>query len=164
MMDMKKLLMLALAWLFTTLALAQAPSGTLAVVRPDGTTTVLTATALSALPRESVTASVHDKPAVFAGSDLREVLRAAGVEPPDRLRGSMLRRVIVVRAADGYAVVFAFAELDLSLGDRQVYVVDRVEGQPLAADDGPWRLVVPRDARGARWVRQVTRISVVDLP
>lgn len=62
------------------------------------------------------------------------------------------------------AVVFAFAELDPSLGDRRVHLVDHVDDKPLAAADGPWRLVVPRDARGGRWVRQVTRISVVDLP
>jgi len=60
-------------------------------------------------------------------------------------------------------VAFAAAELDPSLGDRRVHLVDRVDDKPLAADEGPWRLVVPRDARGARWVRQVTRIAVIDL-
>ena len=69
-----------------------------------------------------------------------------------------------MQGADGYAVVFAFAELDPTLGDRRVHLVDRLDDKPLSADDGPWRLVVPRDARGGRWVKQVTRISVVELP
>ena len=159
---MKRLLAAAFLLMFATLAVAQATGVT--VVRPDGQTQVFTAEALHALPRETVTTTDHDKPAIFSGSDLREVLRAAGVEPLERLRGPQMRRVVLVQAADGYGVVFAFAELDPSLGDRRVHLVDRLGDKPLGATEGPWRLVVPRDARGARWVRQVTRISVIDLP
>lgn len=161
---------LVLAWLFAAaLALpaaaqpAPATGERLAVVRPDGQVREHGAAELRALPRETVQATSHDKPAAFTGSDLRELLRAAGVEPPQQLRGAALRRVVLVSAADGYAVAFAAAELDPTLGDRKVLVADRVDDKPLAAEDGPWRLVVPKDARGARWVRQVTRISVIDL-
>lgn len=154
----------ALLWMCMALAIAQAPADEVTVVRPDGQSRVFTSAALRALPREEVAASDHDKPVVFTGSDLRELLRAAEVEPPERVRGPLMRRVVLVQAADGYAVAFAYAELDLSLGDRRVYLVDRVGDMPLAADDGPWRLVVPRDARGGRWVKRVTRISVIDVP
>jgi DMSO/TMAO reductase YedYZ molybdopterin-dependent catalytic subunit len=161
---MKKLIAATLVWMLTALAAAQTPAGAVTVVRPDGQSKLFTAQALSALPRESVSATDHDKTVAFSGTDLREVLRAAGVEPPDHVHGDLMRRVILVQGADGYAVVFAFAELDPSLGARVVHLVDRVEDQALPAKDGPWRLVVPKDARGGRWVRQVKRISVVDLP
>jgi DMSO/TMAO reductase YedYZ molybdopterin-dependent catalytic subunit len=36
------------------------------------------------------------------------------------------------------------------------------DGQPLGADIGPFRLVVPTDKRGGRWVRQVTSIKLLD--
>ena len=153
-----------LALMFAAMTLAQTTAGTVTVVAPDGQSRQLTAAELNGLARESVTATVHDKTAIFAGSDLRYVLRAAGVEPPDHIRGAAMRRAIVVQGADGYSVTFAFAELDPSLGDRRVHLVDRMNDQPLPPSDGPWRLVVPRDARGARWVRQVTRVTVVDLP
>ena len=35
------------------------------------------------------------------------------------------------------------------------------DGKPLDDAIGPFRLVVPTDKRGARWVRQVTRIRIV---
>ncbi len=161
---MKNLFAAVFVWMFMALAIAQTNPDGITVVRPDGESKAFTSAALSALPRETVEATDHDKPVAYTGSDLREVLRAAGVEPPERVRGPLMRRVVLVQAADGYAVVFAFAELDPSLGDRRVHLVDRVGDKPLASADGPWRVVVPRDARGGRWVRQVTRISVVDVP
>jgi len=36
------------------------------------------------------------------------------------------------------------------------------DGQPLAGDVGPFRLVVPSDKRGGRWVRGVVKIRVLD--
>ena len=117
---------------------------------------------LMALPRASISATAHDKTQRFEGSDLRDVLRAAGVESTENLRGGALRRVVSVHAADGYVVAFALAELDSSIGDRRVLLVNRQDGAALAADQGPWRLVVPSDRRSARWVRQVTRIVVAD--
>jgi hypothetical protein len=71
----------------------------------------------------------------------------------------MARRV-VVEAADGYRVVFALAELDPSIGARHVLVVDREDGNPLSASDGPYRLVVEGEVRPARWSRQVVAFHV----
>jgi DMSO/TMAO reductase YedYZ molybdopterin-dependent catalytic subunit len=36
------------------------------------------------------------------------------------------------------------------------------DGQPLGAEIGPFRLVVPTDKRGGRWVRQVVSIKLLD--
>lgn len=98
---MRKLFAAALVWMFTALAVAQTPTGAVTVVRPDGQSKLFTAAELNALPREPVSATDHDKTAVFIGSDLREVLRAAGVEPPERIRGPLMRRAVLVQAADG---------------------------------------------------------------
>ena len=143
---------------------ARAQTDGIAVVRPDGTSVILSAESLRGLPRTAFTASAHDKAQRFEGSDLRDVLAAAGVAQTKELRGAQLRRLVSVHASDGYVVVFALAELDASIGDKRVYLVNRAEGAALASDDGPWRLVVPTDHRPARWSRQVVRIVVADGP
>jgi hypothetical protein len=143
---------------------ARAQTDGVAVVRPDGTSVALSAERLMGLPRTAFTASAHDKVQRFEGSDLRDVLAAAGVDLTKELRGTQLRRLVSVHASDGYVVVFALAELDASIGDKHVFLVNRAEGAALAPDEGPWRLVVPADRRPARWSRQVVRIVVADGP
>ena len=143
---------------------AQTADGTISVSRPDGSRLELSGEQLRVLPRTRFEATAHDKTAQFEGSDLRELLRAAGIDTGAPLRGPLLRRVITVRASDGYVVVFALAEIDASIGARKVFLVDRQDGAALDPRDGPWRLVVPADARPARWARQVSAISVIDLP
>jgi hypothetical protein len=142
----------------------QAQTDGVTVVRPDGTAVALSTERLMGLPRATFAASAHDKTQRFEGSDLRDVLAAAGVDQTKELRGTRLRQLVSVRANDGYVVVFALAELDASIGDKRVYLVNRAEGAALAPDEGPWRLVVPTDHRPARWSRQVVRIVVGDGP
>jgi hypothetical protein len=143
---------------------AQAQTDGVSVVRPDRTSVALSSERLMGLPRTASTASAHDRAQRFEGSDLRDVLTAAGVEQTRELRGVQLRRPVSVHASDGYVVVFALAELDASIGDKRVYLVNRAEGAALASDEGPWRLVVPTDHRPTRWSRQVARIVVADGP
>ena len=99
---------------------------------------------------------------VYAGIPLAEVLKAAGLRLDPDMAG--IRRTVtgsvLVEAADGYQAVFALAELDPALTDRVVLLADTRDGQPLGPKEGPWRLVVPGDKRPARWVRQVTAVTV----
>jgi hypothetical protein len=44
--------------------------------------------------------------------------------------------------------------------DKAVYVVTKRDGKPLSDKDGPFQLVVPGEKRAARWVRQVTALSI----
>lgn len=68
---------------------------------------------------------------------------------------------MVVEAADGYAVVFSLPEFDPAFGNRIVLLADRRNGQALAVDELPLRLVIPDDQRRARWVRKITRVRVM---
>jgi hypothetical protein len=45
-----------------------------------------------------------------------------------------------------------------------VLLVDRMDGQILPPDDGPWRLLVPGEVHPTRWVRQVVSIRVGTVP
>lgn len=79
------------------------------------------------------------------------------------LRGAALARYVVVTGADGYRVVLALAELDTATvraAGGPVLLADSVDGRPIPAAEGPWRLVVPGDRRPARAVRQVVGLAV----
>ncbi|MCC4597978.1 molybdopterin-dependent oxidoreductase [Xanthomonas campestris pv. phormiicola] len=132
---------------------AAAATGTLRIALDDAT--------LAALPRERVSAQAHGQQLDCEGVALRAVLQAQRAMPTEPLRGAQLQRRVEVAARDGYAAVFTLAELDPTLGARRVLLVDRCDGKPLAAEDGPLRLIVPQDQRPARWVRQVQSIAVV---
>lgn len=135
-----------------------------APVLPSPVVVPLDAGTLAALPRESVTATAHDRTLHCEGIALAALLRATGAMPIEPLRGAQLSRYVQVDARDGYRVLFALAELDPTLGDRKLFLVDRCDGKPLSPDDGPLRLLAPDASRPARWVRQVEAITVIVAP
>jgi DMSO/TMAO reductase YedYZ molybdopterin-dependent catalytic subunit len=121
----------------------------------------LSAADMAKLPRRTVSAKDHDGKAVtFEGVDLVEVLRLAGVEFGEKLRGKSLALFLVVDAADGYRAVFALPELDPAFTDGVIILADRRDGKALPEAEGPWRIVVPGEKRQARWVRQVVALTI----
>jgi hypothetical protein len=119
---------------------------------------------LATLPREAVTATAHGKTLQCEGIALPALLRAANALPAEPLRGGQLANYVLVNARDGYRAVYSLAELEPTLGNHRVLLVDRCDGQPLGDDDGPLRLIAPEESRPARWVRQVQSITVVTAP
>ncbi|MGO1002931.1 hypothetical protein [Lysobacter sp. CA196] len=119
---------------------------------------------IARLPQVTATGEAHGRKLSCEGVALHELLRASGAMPAAPLRGADLARVAVVRARDGYRAAFSLAELDPSLGQHLVVLSRRCNGEALAAEDGPWRLIAPGESRPARWVRQVESIRVVDAP
>jgi len=138
-------------------------SAVLRVFFPGGQA-VLGPSDLAALPRDSVRARVHDGPERwYAGPSLIAVLRRAGARV-DTIRGPALAHYVLAEARDGYRVLFSLAELAPALGNERVLLVDRMDGQTLPLDDGPWRLLVPGEAHPTRWARQVVTIRVGAVP
>jgi len=138
-------------------------SGSAFAVPPHSISVVLDT--LKNLPHTEVTAKVHDaKPSKWSGVSLQSLLEARFATPAgDKLRSGWLAAVVRCTAADGYQVVFTLAELNTTLGHLDVLVADQQDGKPLPAEDGPVRLVVPSDQRGARWLRQLVRIDLIEL-
>jgi len=132
----------------------------LRVIFPGGQTDLHPAE-LALLPRDSVRARLHDGPEHwYAGPSLIAVLRRAGARV-DTVRGPALAQYVLAEARDGYRVLFSLAELAPALGNERVLLVDRMDGQVLPPDDGPWRLVVPGEAHPTRWARQIVTLRVV---
>ena len=125
----------------------------------------ITASMLERLQRVEVSASMHGaKPVRYSGATLQSLLHARfNAASGERLRGPWMAACVRATAADGYQVVFTLAELDPAFGNLQVLVADRQDDQPLAPEDGPLRLVVPSDQRGARSLRQLVRLEIVEL-
>lgn len=121
----------------------------------------LTTAELAKLPRRTLHAKAHDgTDATFAGIELSDILKLAGVKFGEQLRGKDLALFLVVGAADGYHAVFALPELDHAFTDRIIILADRRDGKPLAEKEGPLRIVVPDEKREGRWVRQVVSLTI----
>jgi DMSO/TMAO reductase YedYZ molybdopterin-dependent catalytic subunit len=124
---------------------------------------MLTADDLAKMPRASVSTTNNGMETVYEGVWLHEVLKAAGVPQGSDLRGKALASYVLVEAQDGYEVVFSLGELDPSFIDNQILVADTANGKPLFGAQGRFRLVVPKDKPGARSVRMLTKLEVVQL-
>lgn len=119
---------------------------------------------LAGLARQPARLIAHGRSMTCHGVRLADLLARAGVPAGEALRGAALAKVVIATGKDGYRVVFSLAEIDAKLGNRPVFVADRCAGAPLAAGDGPLRLVVPGEARAARSVRQLVALRVAALP
>ncbi len=119
---------------------------------------------LDKLPHTTAALSVHGTVQSCTGVPLMALLANAGVPSGEAVRGAALNTIVTADAGDGYRIVFSLGELDALLGDAGVLVADHCDGKPLAAADGPLRLVVPGEKRGARSVRQLIRLGVETLP
>jgi DMSO/TMAO reductase YedYZ molybdopterin-dependent catalytic subunit len=127
---------------------------------------VLTLTDLKNMPRKKLTVvNPHDKKTeAYEGVLLEELLRRAGVPQGENLRGPGMASYVLAEAADGYRVVFSLAELDSGILESEVIVADTMDGAPLGAKQGPFRLVAPHKKRPARWVRMLKSITVTLAP
>ena len=123
---------------------------------------VLTLADLKNMPRKKLTVvNPHDKKTeAYEGVLLEDLLRKAGVPQGEKLRGPSMATYILAEAGDGYRVVFSLAELDSGILDSEVIVADTMDGAPLGANQGPFRLVAPHEKRPARWVRMLKSITV----
>lgn len=97
----------------------------------------------------------------FKGVRLFDILDSAGVTLGKELRGKNLSKYILIKAADGYQVVFALPEIDPEFTNETILLAYQVDGKPLPKGEGPFRIVAPNDKRQARWIRELTTIKVV---
>ena len=143
-----------------------APAAELKIMGEVSSPQVLTVADLKKMPRKTLkVVNPHDKKTeVYEGVALEELLHKAGVPQGEQLRGPAMATYVIAQAEDAYRVVFSLAELDSGFLDADVRVADTMDGAPLGANQGPFRLVVPHEKRPARWVRMLKSITVVRAP
>lgn len=116
---------------------------------------------LELLPHQTVDAVEHSgEKAQYTGVPLYQILKSAGVPMGEQLRGPALSLYVVVIASDGYQAVYALPELDPLANEGPVILADQKNGKSLDAAIGPLRIILSKEKRHARWVRQVVRIDV----
>jgi len=118
---------------------------------------------LAKMPRSSVSWSEHGPAVNYEGVLLYEVLKAAGAPLDKQLSGKALATYVLADAKDGYEVVFTLPEVDPAFTDSKILVADTVNGQALGEKQGPLRIVVAQDKKGARSIRMLEKLTVVRL-
>ena len=122
----------------------------------------VTAEDLKKMPRKTLRVeNTHaGRTEVYEGVPLAALLQKAGVPQGEQVRGPAMTSYVLVEAADDYHVIFSLAELDSSFQDSEVLLADTMDGAPLPTDQGPFKLVAPREKRPARWIKMVKSITV----
>lgn len=125
----------------------------------------LSAADLKKLPRKTLSVTnPHDKKTeVYDGVLLQDLFHRAGVPQGHDVRSPAMATYVLAEASDGYRAVFSLAELDSEFADSDVIVADTMDGAPLGANQGPFKLVAPHDKRPARWVRMLKSLTVVQV-
>jgi hypothetical protein len=123
---------------------------------------VLKVADLKAMPRTTV--NVHNEHSkaeeTYAGVRVADVLTKMGAPIGKDLRGAALSGYLVATGSDGYVAVIALAEADPTFHSGEVIIADTMNGAPLDAKSGPFKLVVTEDRRPARWVRNLVSIEL----
>jgi hypothetical protein len=140
------------------------PSTRLTIKTYDGKTLTLTPEELAALPHKSVSVfNAHSKTnETYSGVPLADLLSKAGVPLGESVRGKLFMIGIIAAGMDGYGVLYSLAEVDPAIHTGDVIVADTVDGQKLTKD-GAFKMVSSEERRPARWVRNLTSISVVKV-
>jgi DMSO/TMAO reductase YedYZ molybdopterin-dependent catalytic subunit len=120
---------------------------------------------LAAMPRTSVTVKGegNDEETTYEGVLLYDILKKAGAPLDKQLMGKALASYVLAEARDGYQVLYTLTEIDPSFTSNKIIVADTVNGKPLFPYQGPLRLVVPGEKKGARSIRMLEKITVVRL-
>ena len=131
-------------------------------VQSGGKHVELTLDALKAMPQKTVT---YHNPHTnaderYSGVPLMDLLAGLEVAHGKDLRGKALSEYVVATGSDGYKAVLALAEVDPEFHPGDVLVADAMDGKPLDAKTGPFRLVVTEDKRPARSVHSLVSIEV----
>jgi hypothetical protein len=98
----------------------------------------------------------------YSGVPIDLLLIAARAPLGDQLHGKAMTMGVVARGSDGYEVLLSLAEIDPAFHSGDVIVADAMDGKPIEKN-GPLQLVVSEDKRPARWVRNLTTLTLVDV-
>jgi hypothetical protein len=139
------------------------PSTQLTIRALDGKSTIFTPEEIAAMSHKSVSVyNAHTKAnETYSGVPLADLLGKVGVPLGESVRGKLFLLGVVAEGTDHYSVLYALAEIDPSIHTGDVIVADSVDGQKLGKD-GAFKMVSTEEKRPARWVRNLTAISVIE--
>jgi hypothetical protein len=152
----------SLASPYTDTGPAKTPANSLVLKSLPHSPVVISADDLKSLPHIAVTIhNPHSKAdETYSGVRLSDVFAKMDVQFGSALRGKALADYVVATGSDGYKAVFALAEIDPAFHPGEIIVADTMNGKPLDASTGPFRLVATEDKRPARSVRNLVSLEL----
>lgn len=142
-----------------------ASAQTVTIIGLDGQSKTLSVADLASMMRAKADLKKENGTVLhYEGVPLATILQSSDARIGHVLRGPDMADIVVIAAKDGYRVALALSDVDPGFGGCQIILADKVEGAALPAADGPFRLVVEGDARGARSARMVTAIKLERAP
>ena len=81
----------------------------------------------------------------------------------DKTKRELLRMALLASGADDYSVAVSMAEVDSTVADGKLIVAVQRDHATLPPEEGPFRLAVEKDHRPARWVKNLTRLTITAL-
>jgi hypothetical protein len=140
------------------------PSAQLTINGLDGKRITLSAEEFAALPHKIVSVfNSHSKTnEKYSGVPLIELLAKVDVPRGEQVKGELLLTGIIAEGTDKYEVLYALAEVDPSIHAGDVLVADSVNDHKLDKD-GAFKMVSTQEKRPARWVRNLTSITVIEI-
>jgi hypothetical protein len=100
----------------------------------------------------------------YTGVPLVELLRKVGAPQAAGVRGKALSQYVVATGSDNYKVVLSLAEIEPAFHPGTIIVADMLDGKPLDTKQGPFKLVVDEDREPARWVHNLVRLELRQVP
>ncbi len=96
----------------------------------------------------------------YSGVPLIELMEKVGAPVPEAVKGKALTEYVVATGSDGYKAVLSLAETEPGFHPGTVIVADTLDGKPLDAKGGPFKLVVEEDEKPARWVHNLVKLEL----
>ena len=140
------------------------PSNQLAIRALDGKSMTFTPEDIAAMPHKVVPVyNQHTKAnETYSGVPLADLLGKVGVPVGENLRGKLFLIGVIADGTDQYSVLYALAEVDPSIHQGDVIVADSVDETKLGKD-GVFKMISTEEKHPARWVRNLTLISVIEF-
>ncbi len=137
-----------------------APAAVLTILGANGERGVFTPQTLREYPQTTVTVMDHhtNKKVTYGGVPLMDLLAKLGV--PKGAMGKALAQYVVATGSDGFEAVLSLGEVDPEMHPGTVLVADALDGKPMDAKAGPFRLVVSEDKKASRGVRNLVKLEV----
>jgi hypothetical protein len=130
----------------------------------EGKATTLSVADLQAMPQKTVT--VHNphtkRNESYTGVELSDLLAKYGAALDKMTQGRILHSYLRVEGTDHYFVLYSVAEIEREIHHDDVIVATGMNGNGLG-EDGAIKLVASGDKKPMRWVRNVTKISLVTV-
>ena len=139
------------------------PSAVLTVHTAQGTIS-LTLADLQTMPQATVSVfNAHNQQnEIYSGPLVSAVLAKAGIVLTEASQHGLLDSYMLAQGTDGYFVLYSAAEVEPGLHKDTAIVALAQAGQPLTRT-GAFQLISPEDAKPARWVRNLTALTVIAI-